>query len=92
LLVLRGTFALIEFHGGGRITGVERFGKNSSVAVVEVPPMRWHTVLALTEGAILFEAKSGPYRPEAAKTPAAWAPAEGDPWQMEYLSGLQRAV
>lgn len=92
LLALRGTFALVEFHQDGEIAAVETFGEGAPAAVVEIPPLQWHTVLALTEGAILFEAKSGPYRPEAAKRFAGWAPAEGDPSQVAYMARLRRAI
>ena len=36
-----------------------------------------HTVVALDDGAILFEVKQGPFRPELAKEPADWSPEEG---------------
>jgi cupin fold WbuC family metalloprotein len=92
LLALRGTFALVEFHEDGAIADVELFGEGATVIVVQIPPKRWHTVLALTEGAILFEAKSGPYRSESAKCFADWAPPEDDPGRRNYLAGLRRTI
>lgn len=92
LLALRGTFALLEFDADGEILSVHRFGAGAELAIVEIPPDAWHTVLALTDGAVLFEAKSGPYSPEAAKTFAPWAPPEGSAGQAAYLAALHRAA
>lgn len=91
-LAHRGTFALVEFHEDGAIAAVECFGEGTAVAIAQIPPKRWHTVLALTEGAILFEAKSGPYRSESAKCFAEWAPPEDDPGRRNYLADLRRTV
>lgn len=92
LLALRGTFALVVFDEHGQVAAVERFGQGAKIAIVEIPPAMWHTVLALTEGAILFEVKSGPYRPSRAKLFADWAPEEGDPDHAAYLTDLRRQV
>jgi len=92
LLALRGTFALLEFDAGGEIRSVCRFGAGAELAIVEISPDAWHTVLALADGAVLFETKSGPYSPEDAKTFAPWAPPEGSPEQAAYLAALQRAA
>jgi len=92
LLALRGTFALIEFDDAGGIAGVHRFGRDAGIAVVEIPPNRWHTVLAMTEGAVLFETKSGPFREPRAKVFADWAPAEGSHAQAAYLERLRLSI
>jgi len=44
---------------------------------VEITPCSWHTVIALTSGAILLEVKEGPFNPDFAKEYAYWAPVEG---------------
>lgn len=89
LLALRGRFLLIEFDEAGEITAaLSMGGADAELMVAEVPPMRWHTVVALEDGCILFETKSGPYDAEAAKTFAPWAPAEGTPEAAAYLATL----
>lgn len=63
-------------------------GPDADVVVAEMPPARWHAVVALEDGCVLFEAKSGPYDPGAAKTFAPWAPAEGTDDAPAYLARL----
>ena len=43
----------------------------------ELPAQRWHTLLALTDGAAFVEVKEGPYDPSTAAEFARWAPEEG---------------
>jgi hypothetical protein len=91
LLAVRGTFALVLFDSDGEPRDAFRFGgREADLAAVELAPETWHTVLALTPGAVLFETKSGPYRADAAKVRAAWAPAEGEASAPDYLSGISR--
>lgn len=90
LLALQGRFLLIEFDNSGAIVAALRMGgDDADVVVAEVYPSCWHTVVALEDHSILFEVKSGPYDPNTAKSPANWAPAEGSPEAMEYLSWLR---
>ena len=63
-------------------------GPDADVVVAEVPPTRWHTVVALEVGCVLFEAKSGPYDAGRAKDFAPWAPAEGADEVPAYLARL----
>lgn len=88
LLALRGSFALVVFDGNGELAEVRGLGADWDIAVAELEPQVWHTVLALEAGAILFETKSGPFRQEAAKRFAPWAPPEGAPEAEAYLEHL----
>ena len=88
LLALRGAFALIVFDDVGEVADVRKLGVECDVAVAELEPHVWHTVLALEAGAVLFEAKSGPFRQEAAKRFAPWAPSEDAPEAEDYLRQL----
>ena len=79
LIAVRGLFAIFSFNDNGEITQTELFGseKYNGLAVgVELTPMVWHTVVALVDGAVLFEVKNGPFDPAKAKDMAPWAPAE----------------
>lgn len=93
LFAICGAFALIAFDDCGTPEAVIRFGvgPEASAAGVEVGPDTWHTVLALTEGAVLLEMKAGPFDPTAAKELASWAPEEGSSEASGYLISL-RAV
>jgi cupin fold WbuC family metalloprotein len=90
LLALRGRFLLIQFDEAGAIVAALRLGgPNADVVVAEVAPASWHTVVALEDGCVLFETKSGPYDADAAKTFAPWAPAEGAGDAPAYLARLR---
>jgi len=92
LLAIRGRFALVQFDDTGGVVAVHRFGAGEATGIVQVSPAVWHTVLALTEDAVLFEAKSGPYIADQAKTFASWAPEEGASEQLVYLQKLRDIV
>ena len=90
LLALRGRFLLIQFDDSGKITAALRLGgPDADVVIAKMPPARWHTVVALEDGCVLFETKSGPYDTGAAKTFAPWAPAEGAEDAPGYLVRLR---
>ncbi len=89
LLVLRGCFLLIEFDDSGSVMAALRMGgPDADLLIAEVPPARWHTVVALQDDCVLFETKSGPYVAGAAKSFAPWAPAEGSAQAPSYLAEL----
>lgn len=99
LIAIRGMFALISFRDSGEIEQVVKFGTekfveeaDAAAVGVELAAGTWHTVLALTEGAILLELKAGPFNPSAAKEPAPWAPEEGTAEATNYLRYLKHSV
>lgn len=90
LIALRGRFVLIEFDSVGSIVAALRMGgPDADVVIAEVPPGCWHTIVALEDGSVLFEAKSGPFNPDAAKHFAPWAPGEDTEDAPAYLAGLR---
>lgn len=99
LIAIKGMFALISFGEFGKIERVVKFGTEKfvdeaeAIAIgVELSAGTWHTVLALTDEAILLELKAGPFDPGAAKEPAPWAPEEGSAEAVAYLRRLQHSV
>lgn len=94
LLAVRGLFALFVFDDAGSINSVSRFGSElfdaqSCGVGVELAPGEWHTVVALVPGSVLFEVKTGPFDPNAAKEFAPWSPAEGSQGAVDYLAYLR---
>jgi cupin fold WbuC family metalloprotein len=85
-LVLSGQIAFFTFNDLGQITGVHVLGRNP--IGIDIQPGVWHTLAVLSEHAICFEVKPGPYSVANDKDFAAWAPREGDSNASEYLSGL----
>lgn len=91
LFALRGEFALITFDEAGDPQDVIHFGATSPASApgVEINSQTWHTVIALTEAAVLLEIKAGPFDPQAAKEFAAWSPEEGSAQAAPYLTQLR---
>lgn len=98
MVAIRGLFSLITFDDDGEIAeilkfGTERFDGETALGVgVELAPGIWHTVVALTEGAVMLEVKAGPFDPAAAKEFAPWAPEENTDDAVLYLKALRQAV
>lgn len=94
LFALKGRFAFVTFDDEGAVTAVTPFASEAHLAGpadllgVEVAVGLWHTVVALSDEAVLLEIKAGPFRPDAAKEPAPWAPEEGSDAGAAYLATL----
>lgn len=98
MIALRGLFTLLTFDDSGHIHECETFGaaqhgmREKGAAGVEIPPMHWHTLLALESGSVLLEIKAGPFDPDQPKLLAPWAPAEGSPEADLYHARLVEEV
>ena len=59
---------------------IEKVNLNPSAGVygVEIPSGTWHSIIALEPGTVIFEIKSGPYKPLPPEDIAPWAPAPSD--------------
>jgi cupin fold WbuC family metalloprotein len=90
-VVLRGELALFTFDDAGAITEKYVLGRNELLGI-DLAPGIWHTVAAVTETAVCFEVKAGPYDAATDKEFAPWAPREGDAGAGAYLQRLLRAV
>jgi cupin fold WbuC family metalloprotein len=96
LIAVSGLFALFIFDDNGEVLAIIKFGSdlyrkldiNCGVGV-EISPNTWHTVIALSESAILFEVKEGPFDPLSAKEIAPWAPNECTPNSLIYFQTLK---
>lgn len=90
-IVLRGELALFIFDDHGAVTQTHVLGRDGNIGL-DLAPGLWHTVAALTDTAICFEVKAGPYDVATDKEFAPWAPREGDPAAAAYLAGLISAL
>ncbi|MGC4065653.1 MAG: WbuC family cupin fold metalloprotein [Polyangiaceae bacterium] len=88
-LVLSGALRLVIFEDDGTPAVWYRLGEGG-IFGIDVAPGLWHTVLALSDVAVCYEVKPGPYVPLSDKDFAPWAPREGAPHVGSYLDGLQR--
>lgn len=89
IIVLAGALGLVLFDDDGRVVATRRLAAASDCCGVDIPHGTWHTVFALVPGTVLFEAKSGPYRPLLAEELAPWAPGEGAPEVAAYAESLR---
>jgi cupin fold WbuC family metalloprotein len=90
-VVLRGELALFVFDDRGEVTERHVLGRDGLWGI-DLAPGLWHTVAAVSETAVCFEVKAGPYDPATDKEFAPWAPREGDPAAAEYLQRLMALV
>lgn len=86
-LVLRGELACFLFDAAGAVVERHILGRNG-VFGIDLPPGVWHTLAPLSEVAICYEVKPGPWDPATDKEFAHWAPLEGDARAPSYLEAL----
>lgn len=87
-IALEGHIAFFLFDDRGAVLERHDLGPGQSALGVDVEPGRWHSIAALSEHAVCFEVKPGPYSPVSDKEFAPWAPREGDPRATAYLASL----
>lgn len=77
-VVLRGSLLVFFYDDLGNV--MEKATLNSSAGVygLEIPAGTWHSIIVLEPGTVIFEIKSGPYRPLPPEDMAPWAPAPSD--------------
>jgi cupin fold WbuC family metalloprotein len=76
--VVRGRALVLLFDDSGRVTEKSELCDKGPNIAVEIPSNTWHTLVSMQPETVLFEVKSGPYKPLTDKDFAAWAPQEGD--------------
>ncbi|MEZ5400933.1 MAG: WbuC family cupin fold metalloprotein [Bryobacteraceae bacterium] len=87
-LVLEGRMAALLFDDEGNVSARHVLGPREGAWGVDLGPGAWHTVAALSEVAVCYEVKPGPWDPAADKEFAPWAPREGDAKAAAYLDRL----
>ncbi|HYP91193.1 MAG TPA: WbuC family cupin fold metalloprotein, partial [Polyangiaceae bacterium] len=90
-VVLQGELVAFLFDDEGVVTEHHVLGRGGVVGI-DLAPGLWHTLAALTDTAVCFEVKAGPYDPATDKQFAPWAPREGEPEAAAYLERLLSRV
>jgi cupin fold WbuC family metalloprotein len=85
-VVLEGEIAFFIFDDAGHVTRTEILGGDP--IGIDLTPGVWHTLTPLSEHAVCYEVKPGPYSAATDKDFAPWAPREGDPAAAAYLESL----
>ena len=78
-VMLQGAIGLLLLDNQGTVRHVERLEAGGDVRGIELQEGHFHTLVALTPAAVMFEIKQGPYVPTADKDFLAQFPAEGTP-------------
>lgn len=86
-LVLEGRIAFFLFDDAGAVTRCELIAAGERFGV-DVAPGLWHSMAVLSEHAVCFEVKPGPWSLDTDKEFAPWAPREGQPGTDQYLASL----
>jgi cupin fold WbuC family metalloprotein len=86
-VALQGEVAVFLFEDDGRVAARHVLGRDG-LHGIDIPPGVWHSVAAVSESAICFEVKPGPYEASNDKEFAPFAPAEGDAAAAAYLERL----
>ena len=90
-VALQGQVVVFLFDDHGEVSARHVLGRDGLFGV-DIAPGVWHSVAALSEIAVCFEVKPGPYDVSNDKQFAPWAPAEGDPAAPAYLERLLAPV
>jgi len=77
-VVLRGSLLTFFYDDLGNITEKVCLNPSAGIYGVEIPLGTWHSIIALEAGTVIFEIKSGPYKPLPPEDIALWAPAPSD--------------
>jgi cupin fold WbuC family metalloprotein len=91
LILLQGTLGYVSFGDDG-VPEAESFlvlDAERDVYGCDIRPGTWHTVFALAPDTVVFEAKPGPYDPEADKEFPVWAPPEYSREAAVFLAELE---
>jgi len=86
-VALAGQVGVILFDVAGNPVEWHVLEPGGPACGITIPAGVFHTVVALTSGAVVFEAKAGPYRGNDDNEFAAFAPDEGEPACAAVLAG-----
>jgi cupin fold WbuC family metalloprotein len=78
-VVLQGEIGLVLLNDDGRVIDTLRLQAQGPVRGIELAEGQFHTLVALTPDAVMFELKQGPYQPTSDKDFLIQFPAEGTP-------------
>ena len=88
-ILLKGRLAFFIFDDEGKVCESHILSPEKGYSHgIDIAPGIWHTLAVMTDSAVCFEVKPGPYRPTDDKEFAPWAPEEGSEGCAEYLAGL----
>lgn len=91
-LALEGHCAVCRFDDAGALIEVAHISPEGPLRGVEIPPGTWHTVVCLSERALLYEIIEGPYTVTNHKRQAPFSPDEGTEAAVQWMAALRAQV
>lgn len=89
-LVLRGSLILVEFTDEGEIADSLYINPLKGIYGGEIAAGKWHTLIVLESGTVIYEVKQGPFSPITTDNLAPWAPHPDETKQaIAYLDSLK---
>lgn len=88
LIVLKGRLGLLIFDDQGQVTDKRVLQAGGECLGVDLAPGTYHGLVVLEADSILFECKSGPYRPVGEGEHGHWAPREGEEGVAQYQAWM----
>ena len=73
-LIMRGALMAYFFDDNGNVTEKVRLSAEDGNYALDIPVGKWHSLISLESGTVIFEVKNGPYRPLLSEEIAVWAP------------------
>ena len=89
LIVLRGKLGLLIFDESGAVLEKRVLEVGGDCLGVDLAPGTFHSLVVLEADSMMFECKSGPYRPLGEGEQAEWAPREGEPGVAQYQAWMR---
>lgn len=83
-VILRGRIVVIEYDDNGEISDYLVLDTKTGNYGVEIAPGKWHSLISLESGSVVYEVKDGPYYKIDDKNFADWAPGEGEEGTLEF--------
>ena len=91
-LLLKGNLAFLIFNDEGKIEEVHFLSSEGPSFGIDILPGVWHSLICISEIAVCFEGKHGPYNPATDKDFAGWAPSESTEEAGIYLDRMMKEI
>ncbi|EOQ97150.1 cupin fold metalloprotein, WbuC family [Leptospira wolbachii serovar Codice str. CDC] len=85
-VVLEGEIGFLIFQENGEIKEAHKLSASGPKRGIDLQPGVWHSLVCLSQNAVCFEGKSGPYDPTIDKEFHSKYPLEGDPKVNETIA------
>ncbi len=90
IIILRGKIGVLVFADDGTVSQCLVLQPESETLGIDIFPGTIHSLVALQENSVFFEAKAGPYVPIATNERVAWAPNESALNTQDYLAWMKQ--